>query len=1023
MGQKIVVGPIGKGLRNDVLPFNIDNDSFPVIQNAYQWRGRIRRKRGTLFLGRLTNYFSSTSVAFNPSPGTSTITLNGSGVGNLITGYSSPSVPSSSSIVPGTVTITIGGNVYTDPAMDGTLSGPNAGSINYATGVITILLEAGNAASSIFKFYPNLPVLGLETLDITASALASLPSFPGELGFNTKFSYNFATTFPFVIHNVSFYKNPATAVYSGYTQKTVWTPISWNGQDYQQFWSTNYQGAFWVTNGINVPFDVTNIGMQYKAVTGVTISTAGNGTTIPAVAVLTVAAHGLVIGDFVFINEVGGITGINFETGYVTTVGGVNTITVTFPTATLGGAYSSGGIAQYLTNRSDVTKDCLRFYDGAPVTSATPPVFQENFGWVNFAPPLLSGQTTTFSIADLSPGQYYLVGARIILPFKDRLIFISPVVQTSAAGSQRYLQDTVIYSQNGTPYYTCSFPYSTNVPSPSIIPTTTFTPILVPANQTAQPSAYWEDVVGYGGFIQAGYQEAITTATSNEDVLVMGFSGRKARFVYTGNDIVPFNFYSINSEYGSDSTFSAINFDRGMIDFGNRGITMTTQVSSDRIDLQIPDEVFQVNLKDNGRERITAQRDYINEWVYFSYPSADNYSSTDSTPFPSQTLFYNYRDQSWAIFLETYTTYGQFRKSTGQTWDELTDFTWDEWNDLWDSGEQTLLQPEIIAGNQQGFVMFLAEGTGEDTSLYISGISGSVVTSPNHGLNNGDYIIITGALGTVGSQVNGNIFSVGSPALDGNSFTLNPPIAGGTYLGGGLITRMYVPYIQSRQFPTGWDLGRKTRLGVQQYLLSKTSLGQITLLIFLSQNATNAYNTGPIVPAALSINNSLIYSTVLYTCAESTNLGLSAANVNLQMLPDSQPQAQIWHRINTSLLGDTVQLGFTMSDDQMRDSELDSTAAITGATKSNPCILTCSGAFPVGAIIFISGVVGMTQLNNFNFRVISSDLTTVTIDVDSRSYSSYISGGTATDLGLNNQFAEIEIHSFIIDVSPSGLLA
>jgi hypothetical protein len=30
-------------------------------------------------------------------------------------------------------------------------------------------------------------------------------------------------------------------------------------------------------------------------------------------------------------------------------------------------------------------------------------------------------------------------------------------------------------------------------------------------------------------------------------------------------------------------------------------------------------------------------------------------------------------------------------------------------------------------------------------------------------------------------------------------------------------------------------------------------------------------------------------------------------------------QGQIWHRQNTSLLGDTVQVGFTMSDAQMRD--------------------------------------------------------------------------------------------------------
>jgi hypothetical protein len=32
-------------------------------------------------------------------------------------------------------------------------------------------------------------------------------------------------------------------------------------------------------------------------------------------------------------------------------------------------------------------------------------------------------------------------------------------------------------------------------------------------------------------------------------------------------------------------------------------------------------------------------------------------------------------------------------------------------------------------------------------------------------------------------------------------------------------------------------------------------------------------------------------------------------------------QAQTWHRMNTSLLGDTVQLGFTLNDEQMRDTD------------------------------------------------------------------------------------------------------
>ena len=48
MGNKLVVGaPFTKGLRNNVTAFNVDNDNFPRLLNAYQWRGRVKRKRRT----------------------------------------------------------------------------------------------------------------------------------------------------------------------------------------------------------------------------------------------------------------------------------------------------------------------------------------------------------------------------------------------------------------------------------------------------------------------------------------------------------------------------------------------------------------------------------------------------------------------------------------------------------------------------------------------------------------------------------------------------------------------------------------------------------------------------------------------------------------------------------------------------------------------------------------------------------------------------------------------------------------
>lgn len=896
MSQKILVGPINKGLRNDVTAFNIDNDSFPMMVNAYQWRGRIKRKRGTSPLGRLTRYFDSTSFAFNPGASYNVLALI-DGVGNLLTGFPDTGIQTNASIVPGSSIINdqTAVQVYTDPGEDGILVGSlgGSGTITYSSGVFTIAGGGTNVINASFSYYPTLPVMGLEDLVLNPTENT------GMIAFDTTYSYNISPASPYTIHDVSFYKNLPTATYTNYVQKSTWTPLKWNGEDYQQFGSVNYQGALWVTNGIEFPFTTTNIGMQYKAIVTVTVLTA-------TTASLAITGHGLVVGDFVFINEVATTTGINFQTGYITTVTDANNVIVTFPNATLA-TNGTGGIAQYLTSSADTTKDGIRWYDGEPVSSAVPPVFSTGKGWVNFAPPL---SNLDFSIADLPADQYYLAGARIIIAFKDRLMFVGPVVQTSASGSQRYLQDTVIYSQNGTPYYTASF-------AGAPLPSTTYNPILVPTNQTAQAVSFWGDQTGLGGWVSAGYQSSINTVSQNEDVLIMGFGDRQARFVYTGNDIVPFNFFVINSELGSGGTFSAINLDRGVITAGSRGFIITSQIEAKRFDLEIPDQIFQVELINNGAQRICAARDFVNEWMYFTYAS-----NTNDYVFPTQTLQYNYRDQSWGLFNECYTTYGLFRKQTGYIWSTigLVYPSWASWTNPWDSGASTLLQPEVIAGNPQGFVIIRSDGTNEAPSLAIQSFSGSTVTSPDHCLNEGDYILIENALGTISAEVNGKIFSVANPTDD--TFVLNPTIGSGTYLGLGTIKRMYVPFVQSKQFPVAWDMAKKTRLGAQQYLLTTTANGQITLLIYLSQNASDPYNIGSIVPTSIPVpeNNSLVYSTVLYTCPESTNLGLTAANTNLQMVT-APNQAQIWHRVSTSLIGDTIQVGFTMSDSQMRNTD------------------------------------------------------------------------------------------------------
>jgi len=555
------------------------------------------------------------------------------------------------------------------------------------------------------------------------------------------------------------------------------------------------------------------------------------------------------------------------------------------------------------------------------------------------------------------------VGALAILPFKDRLLFFSPWIQTSS-GNPIQLQDTVIWSWNGTPYYTT----------------------LTPAGETSSPTAYYQDQTGLGGNLPAGTGQPIITITNNEDVLLIGFggAGRKTRFVYTGNDLQPFLFYNINSELPSDSTFSAITLDKGAIDIGAYGIAMTDQQSSQRVDLDIPDSVFQIQALNNGAQRVNAVRDFYREWIYFTYPV-----NTSPWKFPTQTFLFNYRDNTWGVLYENFTAHGTFRPMLKKSWLTIGYNSWNNWREPWNSGANSPSFPSIVAGNPQGYVLIKGQGTGEATSGTISAIANSSgntqITSINHCVQVGDYLYFSGALSsTVATitnitqaiqatvtatntfvagqyvyisevlgmtQINGmtaqiisatgtsfviNIdtstytaYTSGGIATflplqaqigrvlstaDANTFVVDITYFTSTYIGLGKFTRLSQPLLQTKQFPVYWDQGRQTRLSIQKYLMDYTANAQVTVNIYLSQDPDDIWNTRQ----PLTATSSLVYSQLMYTCPESTNIGLTPANTNLQM-PTAPGQYQIWHRFNTSLIGDSVQVGITLSDAQMRN--------------------------------------------------------------------------------------------------------
>jgi hypothetical protein len=696
-------------------------------------------------------------------------------------------------------------------------------------------------------------------------------SFALLLAFDTEKSYMFnQTSSPGFFYDVTFYK-------------VTGTPFSWSGEDYQQFWTTNYQGALWATNG--------------KPGLNLTTATYISGSTTSTVSVNLMAGVSnfttLTLGDILFFNEWNdpGVT-INGITGIVTNVTGaaVGNYVVTFSGAQ---TVSGTGVALLMTNTIP-GQDGIKWFDGDP-TNGTGMAPTGLTGWVNFNPPLSLGN---FGFDDFSPQIYYLAGATAIVPFKDRILFFGPFIQSKSDAAPTQLVDTVIWSWNGTPYYSAPTP---NAPSGN--------------PYGFDVTAYYVDVTGKGGYLSAGIAQRIATVSTNEDVLIVGFTRKQTRFVYTGNDLSPFLFYSINSELGSISTFSGITLDRGALAIGLYGITLTTQVSCQRIDLEIPDEVFNITNMNNGNLRVNAVRDFFREWVYFSYP----YSSSPWR-FPTQTFHYNYRDNTWAIFYENYTAHGSFNITTTGlilTWRTVPNTfpTWADWNEPWNSSAVKVGFPQVCAGNQQGFVMLLDEGTGEGPSGYIVTVTtlnplALFINSPDHCLMNGDYLQLQNMNGA--PELNGLIGVVFIHPNDSDNFEItflqNHNYAGG-YTSGGVFTRLSQPFIQTKQFPIYWEAGRQVRLGVQRYLFDATEAGEVTINIYLSQDPDNAWNAGPILPNESSVNNSLIYSDTISTAPEPNNL----------QTPTAASQFQIWHRLNTSLIGDTVQIGITLNDIQMRN--------------------------------------------------------------------------------------------------------
>lgn len=508
--------------------------------------------------------------------------------------------------------------------------------------------------------------------------------------------------------------------------------------------------------------------------------------------------------------------------------------------------------------------DPIRFFATNPVAFGGYPVNQER--WVDFQP---------FTSATVATDR--VLTCLMMFSYRGRLVMLNTV--ESVDGSTNNYPQRARWSQNGTPYFD---------------PAVQATP---PAPFGVQADAWYSNINGKGGFIDAPTREHIVSAQFVDDNLIVFCERSTWMLRYTYDPTSPFVWERVNIDLGSESTFSVVPFDKGVFSVGSYGIISSDGNDTVRIDQKIPDEVFNFSNSNDGVKRVHGIRDFSKQLVYWTFPNDD-----ETRIFPNRVLVLNYIEQSYSFFKDSFTCFGQFQLTTDITWAQL-DEPWESYDYTWENPNGDNSTPQIVAGNQVGFVLQTQQKLVPDATLCLDAMSGTLpptITSPNHNLEEGDFVSFVDMQGTGNlQQFMGNpnvipavpmpVFQI-EQVIDANNFTIRNQAGTAfnayTYTDSGEIIVQNNFSILTKRFNLALSEGRQTRIGYTDFYLLVDENGEFELDIYVDEDDSSPVTT-------------LMSSAV----EPSTSFNLS----------------KVWKRNYNSVIGQLFQYHFKLSDDQMFD--------------------------------------------------------------------------------------------------------
>lgn len=888
--DRFLIAPFNSGLQQDLKSWMLPEDAFSILNNAYVWRGRIRKRFGSRFMGsgwssNVTEpLFSRFRINLNnntDASGNSSGTVPGAifklgqqfSVGNNIFTVISSTAgaqPMSSSGFPvgttdssgnaagiGTTGIAVVGQYFT---IDGTIftitgaglnplavSGLSVGTGTYNT-VTSAYTFTGASASSTIYFHPSGTYNVSNGAYAIVGAVAAFPVwfYPAEpvmgltnygdngTNINNQPSYGFDTQFAYV--------------FSGGSWNRSGTSL-WHGGDINFYWPTNWQG---ISDNPVVMF----------------------------------------VSNFQVANP-NGSPAVNDDPIWY------------FSGPTLGWTAASGANAFYTGPGGGAPQTGWKV-----ITARIIVPFKNRLLLLN----TIENQGTSFGTTDgagnasgfaygFTIGQVFTIGATTFTVATLGNAANALTVGGAAVGTGTYNSVTGAFTFTAASISTA---ITANGLNTNFVSRVRFCHYGSPLSSNAWYEPNQTDNAGGkgdgGGFNDAATEEAIISAEFIKDRLIVFFERSTWELAYTGNAVQPFQWQKINTELGSESQFSTVPFDTQILTVGNTGVHACSGPNVQRIDVKIPDQVFRITNKNVGVQRVVGIRDFFPEMVYWTFPSE---SLSDSDAFPNKILVYNYRNGSWSFNDDSITMFGYFNQQQALTWDNTTS-TWEDSNFSWDSGSTQSQFRQVIGGNQQGYTFIIdSDESRNERALQITNLiyhSTNIVqlTIVDHNLAVGDYITIENS--TTLMLPDSPIFPVIS-VIDADTIRIRTNEISGTYDGGANAARVSNINIVSKQWNPYVSKDRNVHLAKIDFCVERTQNGEITVDYAPSSSSISMINDGGTVGTQAMLGTS-----VLETRPYSSSLA-----------PLEQSQDNLWHPIYFQTDGTCVQIEMYFDSEQITD--------------------------------------------------------------------------------------------------------